>query len=172
MLRLRQKHQVGFASSVLVRTHDHVFLDRYDWLLGWAERFTGSREDAADIVHDAFVQFTLKQPKLGEIANLDAYLCTMIRNLHVSLVRRRASKSMRLLLLVDYDSFHAGLRAVDPTLGLRSEEQLRLICRYACERKGTAKAASILVLRFFHGFHVGEIALILRCSRQAVEVRL
>lgn len=172
MLRFRRKHESGFALSVLARTHELLFLERYERLCNWAGKFTGSKEDAIDVVHDAYVMFTLKKPDISKIANLDAYLCTMIRNLHVSLIRRRASKAVRNLMLVDYDSCQASLRAADPTLRVHSEQQLSLICNFACVRKATTKAASVLILRFFHGFYPGEIARILRCSRQTVEVSL
>src|SRR5262249_18571451 len=39
-------------------------------------------------------------------------------------------------------------------------------------RKETSKAASVLLLRFFHGYYPSEIALLLRTSRQAVDERL
>src|SRR6202035_1553915 len=40
------------------------------------------------------------------------------------------------------------------------------------QRKETSKAASVLILRFFHSYFPAEIAGILRTSRQAVEIWL
>ena len=40
------------------------------------------------MVHDAYIQFTFTQPDLKAIGNLNGYLYTMLRNLHLSQVRR------------------------------------------------------------------------------------
>jgi hypothetical protein len=45
---------------------------------------------------------------------------------------------------------------------LQVKEELRGVCEYACLRKDTSKAGSVLILRFFHGFYPKEIAKILR----------
>ncbi len=56
----------------LVARHDDLFMARYQRMLGWALRLTeGRRHAAEDLVHDAFIQFTLKRPNLSAIENLD-----------------------------------------------------------------------------------------------------
>jgi DNA-directed RNA polymerase specialized sigma24 family protein len=47
--------------------------------------------------------------------------------------------------------------------------ELRSICEYACIRKETSKARSILLLRFFHGYYPTETAQVLRTSRNNVD---
>jgi len=47
--------------------------------------------------------------------------------------------------------------------------ELRSICEYACIRKETSKAGSILLLRFFHGYYPTETAQVLRTSRNNVD---
>lgn len=70
-------------------SHDDLFMARYQRLAAWALRLTGGQHHAAeDLVHDAFIQFTLKQPNLAVIENLDDYLFVMLRNLHISQARR------------------------------------------------------------------------------------
>ncbi len=49
---------------------------------------------------------------------------------------------------------------------------MRRICQYACARKATANAASVLILRFFHGYYPSEIAKVLRNTCEAVHLRL
>jgi DNA-directed RNA polymerase specialized sigma24 family protein len=54
-------------------SHEGVFLARYGPLRAWALRLTGG--DAAraeDLVHDAFVQFTLARPDLARVQHLDS----------------------------------------------------------------------------------------------------
>jgi len=43
---------------------------------------------------------------------------------------------------------------------------------YACTRKETSKAGSVLILRFFHGYYPSEITKVIRGTRHAVDLRL
>ena len=75
-----------------VYTHEDIVIQRYDWLLNWSLKLTGhNREEAEDLVHDAFVEFTLSAPDLASIQNLEGYLYGMLRNIHVSRVRRAST---------------------------------------------------------------------------------
>jgi len=44
----------------------------------------GDRLQAEDVLHDLFILFTLSQPDLSRIQNLDNYLYASLRNLHIS----------------------------------------------------------------------------------------
>src|SRR6266536_451417 len=161
------------APLKIASSHEDLFADRYQRLLAWSLQLTGhDRELAEDLLHDAFVQFTFAQPDLNAIGNLDGYLYHMLRNLHVSQIRREARNRLQQLSVIEYDSADDGLRTTDIRDQPQVEEQLRQICRYACQRKETATAASVLILRFFHGYYPSEIAQMLRTSRQAVDVKL
>ena len=61
-------------------SHEELLMRLYDRMLRWALRLTGKqREQAEDLVHDVFVQFTLScEPE--SIANVEAYLYTMLKN--------------------------------------------------------------------------------------------
>ncbi len=86
-------------------THEDLFIQRYDWLMGWALRLTRhDREQAEDLVHDAFVQFMLYRPELAAIQNLEAYLYTTLRNLHLAQVRWSTTTQSRALSIAEYDS--------------------------------------------------------------------
>jgi len=133
----------------------------------------GDRERAEDLVHDAYVHFNLSQPDLDAIGNLDGYLYRMLRNLYLSQVRRSLRQQHRAALsIVDYDSAEIGLRAEDPRQRIRLQDELRQVCHYACIRKETSKAGSVLILRFLHGYYPREIAQVMRSTRPAVEERL
>jgi RNA polymerase sigma factor (sigma-70 family) len=151
-------------------SHEDIFLQRYDWLMGWALRLTGNDlQKAEDLVHDAFIQFTLARPVLQGIHNLEAYLYTMLRNLHLSDIRRNTRSPLRPANAVNFDSAEITLRAIDPRSQLKIRDELRCICQYACARKETSKAGSVLILRFFQGYYPGEIAEIMNAPRRAVD---
>src|SRR5947209_1953918 len=154
--------------------HEDVFLARYGTLRAWALRLTeGDAARAEDLVHDAFVQFTFARPDLGRVANLDGYLYQMLRNLNLSQMRRARRRREDAPAVVEYDSAEFALRAAaDPRDRIRVQDELRQVCHYACLRKETSKAGSVLILRFMHGYYPAEIARVLRASREAVEERL
>ncbi|HEX8502795.1 MAG TPA: sigma factor [Pyrinomonadaceae bacterium] len=154
-------------------SHEELFLARYGPLRSWAQRLTGG--DAAraeDLVHDAFVHFTLARPDLARMQNLDGYLYRMLRNLNTSHVRRAARRREDAPAVVEYDSAEFVLRAADPRDLIRVQDDLRQVCHYATLRKETSKAGSVLILRFMHGYYPGEIARFTRSTREAVEERL
>src|SRR5215813_4926430 len=152
---------------------DDLFIERYAWLLGRALQLTGGdRHLAEDLVHDAFIQFTLKRPDLGTIENIEGYLHRVLRNMYLSSVRRATHVQDRTISLADYDSAEMGLRGAGSRDQVQIREELLKICEYACLRKETSKVASVLILRFFHGYYPGEIAQVLRGERQAMDKRL
>ena len=153
--------------------HEQIFLAHYARLCGWALALTNrDHERAEDLVHDAYIQFTFTRPEISAIGNLNGYFYTLLRNLHLSQVRRLQRLQQRTLSIVDYDSAELGLRVVDPTQQIRIQDDLRRVCQFACLRKETSKAGSVLILRFLHGYYPKEIAQIMRTTRQAVEERL
>jgi len=151
-------------------SHEDIFLQRYQWLRDWSLQLTQhDQEQAEDLVHDVFIQFTMVRPDLAGIQNIEGYLYTMLRNMRLSNLRRAARAPSRPLSILDFDSAEVVLRTVGPRERIEVREQLWLICQYACVRKETSKAGSILILRFFHGYYPGEIAQILKGPRRAVD---
>ena len=154
-------------------SHEEVFLARYGPLRAWALRLTGG--DAAraeDLVHDAFVQFTFARPDLARVQNLDGYLYQMLRNLNTSQMRRANRRRGDEPAVFEYDSAEFVLRAADPRDLIRVQDELRQVCHYACVRKESSKAGSVLILRFMHGYYPVEIARFTGSTREAVEERL
>src|SRR5215470_909776 len=150
--------------------HEELFLERYDQLFRWSLQLTGNdHEVAEDLLHDLFIQFTLRQPPIGAIGNLEGYLYVMLRNLHLAHERRANRNRLEQLSIVEYDSAEIGLRTVDPRDQIYAQDELRCVCTYACQRKETAKLASVLILRFFHNYYPGEIAQIMCAPRTAVD---
>lgn len=152
---------------------EELFARNYARLLRWSLQLTGGdRATAEDLLHDVFVLFTLRASEAEAVGNLDAYLYTMLRNLHVSRLRRQTRARTEQLSVVEFDSAEAATRTLSAYDLVRVREELRRACRYACARKERAKSACALILRFFHGYYPSEAARVLRTSRPAVDVRL
>ena len=152
---------------------EELFLGRYRQLRAWALQLTeNNQQQAEDLVHDTYIQFTLARPDLNTVRNVNGYLYRMMRNLNVSRLRRSQRKQNRVLSIVDYDSAELGLRTADPREQITLQDALRQICQYACMRKETSKAGSVLILRFLHGYYPREIAQVTLSTREAVEERL
>lgn len=157
------------AGSKARCNHEEVFVRQYDRLLESALRLThGDRQSAEDLVQEAFVQFTFTRPDLDSIEFLEGYLYGMLRNLHLMDLRRATHRRSEPLALVDFDSIDLGLRSRDLSQAIQTKNELGLICTYACQRKKTSKAGSVLILRFFHGYYPSEIAQIIQSSRPVV----
>src|SRR5215211_5413542 len=150
---------------------EQLFTERYEGLLAWAMRLTDQQRDAAeDLVQDAFVQFVLGRTRLEEIENIDGYLRRMLRYMHISRLSRSAQHLHETALSVaDYDSCRLSWTAIEPPRRMQAFEELHQICTYACSRKESSRAGSVLILRFFHEYFPTEIAGVLNSSRHCVD---
>ena len=149
---------------------EQLFAERYANLRAWAIYLTGQESAADDLVHDCFVQWMLSRTRLEEIENIDGYLRTMLRNMHFSRMSRAAQRLQDTTLsIADYDSGQLGWTAIEPPRRMQAAEDLHQICAYACFRKESSKAGSVLILRFFHNYFPTEIASVLNSSRNCVD---
>jgi RNA polymerase sigma factor (sigma-70 family) len=150
---------------------ERLFTERYDRLLAWAMGLTNQqREVAEDLVQDCFVQFMLGRTRLEEIENIEGYLRRMLRYMHVSRLSRSAQYLHEAALSVaDYDSGRLGWTAIEPPRRMQAFEELHQICSYACSRKESSRAGSVLILRFFHEYFPTEIAAVLNSSRHCID---
>jgi RNA polymerase sigma factor (sigma-70 family) len=153
------------------RQREALFTQRYNQLLTWALRLTNQhRESAEDLVQDAFIQFALGRTSLEEIENIDGYLRRMLRYMHLSKISRNAQKVLNhTRSIAEYDSFYQRWREIGPPDRMQAQQELCQICAYACSRKETSRAGSVLILRFFHDYYPTEIARVLRSSRHCVD---
>ncbi len=155
------------------KTNEEVFFAHYPRLLEWAVRIThGDREEAEDLVHDLYIRVTRISRQIDELEAPESYLFRILRNLYYSQLRRAGRDPINELSIVDYDSVEHGLAAVDRRQLLFVQDHLRQICRFVCERKSTVRSASILILRFFLGYHPSELVKILQSPRSSVDRRL
>jgi len=152
-------------------SHEEVFLSRYQQLVTWSLKMAShDRDKAEDLVHDAYIQWTLVRPDLESIHNLDGYLYGMLRNMHAAELRRSLRHPTASLSVIEYDSALLSLQRASDELHIAGlQDQLRTVCDYACARKETSKAGSLLLLRFFHGYYPGEAAQIAGIRRVTVD---
>ena len=152
-------------------TREKLFAERYETLLAWAMQLTHQQRDAAeDLVQDAFVQFVLARTQLEEIENVNGYLRRLLRNMHLSRLARLAQRMQDdAVSLADYDTVLLGWTAIEPERRMQAAEQLHQICAYACFRKESSRAGSVLILRFFLDYFPTEIAGVLGSSRHTVD---
>src|ERR1044072_1054232 len=154
-------------------SHEEVFLARYGPLRTWALRLTGGDAARAEaLVPAPSVQFPFARPDLARVQSLDGYLYQMLRNLNISQLRRANRRRGDEPGVFEYDSAEFVLRAADPRELIRVQDDLRQVCHYACVRKESSKAGSVLILRFMHGYYPAEIARFTGTTREAVEERL
>jgi RNA polymerase sigma factor (sigma-70 family) len=151
-------------------SHEDVFIARYPALVRVALSVTdGDREEAEDLVHEAFIRFTVVQPPLDEVQHLDAYLSRMLRNMYTSRIRRQQRAAETSLSILDYDSLEIASHVMDARAQLDVRETLRAACDYGCMRRRSSKAGSVFLLRFFHGYLPSEIASLTRLSSAIVD---
>jgi len=149
--------------------HEKEFVQRYGLLFSWCLRLTNHRrEEAEDLLHDAFLHFTQTRPELTCIENLDAFLRTVVHNLYVSRKRGVSIREGPKVYLEDFHSSEIALQSRNERELALGQEELACISSYALARKGSSKAASALILRFFLGYYPSEIAQVMKCSRGAV----
>lgn len=139
-------------------SHEDLFVARYDALLRQARRLTSTPAEAEDVVQDAFIRFSVTRPDLDQIDNLDGYLYTVLRNLHLVRIRRAARSELTSLSVIDFDSAESALRARETGDALETREALHAACAYGCTRRLSSKAGSLFLLRFFHGAVPSEVA--------------
>lgn len=60
-----------------------------DWVIALAYRMTGNREDALDVLQDAFAYFFAKFPGFALTAQLKTFLYPAVKHLCLSRIRRR-----------------------------------------------------------------------------------
>jgi DNA-directed RNA polymerase specialized sigma24 family protein len=162
------------SRSAASLTPENLYRAKYNWLFGWAMHFAqGDRVTAEDLVQDTFVRFALSKPDLENVRNAEALLYTYLKYVHLAHLRRLQRYPFKSLSIAEFDSVQLGLRAnmaaVDP---VEVQETLRRIVAYLTWRKESAKSASMLILRYFHGYYPDEIVCIARTTRQSVGKRL
>jgi len=159
----------------LARTGDteQLLAAYYSQLLLWGAVLTrGDADKAQETVQEFCLYFTLTKPNMSEVANLDGYLYTSLRNIYVSGLARASREALQFVSVADFDSFDFAVSAKQTGDALQRQNDLRRICGYAVWRKAQSKSASYFLLHFFHGYTRREIAELARLPISAIYNKL
>lgn len=148
-----------------------VFDEKYDWLFRWAMHFThNDRGMAEDLVQDAFVRLLVSWPKIkDDITQVEPFLYSTLKYGHLMELRRGRRFNFQDLALIEFDDLRLSLKEEKGTDPIDVQDDLRRIVAYLCWRKRSVKSASILLLRFFHGYFPEEIARIALMKRGSID---
>lgn len=153
--------------------YDRFFQENYPDLQRWALQIAMYNRDLShDLLHDVYLRVSQREDNPESIESVHAYLYKAIKNAHISHLRRKTRTGGFQISLSENESDLSQLLIVDPRLINKAHDDLRAICRFACNRKSTSISASILILRFFHGYYSAEVAKVVNRSLNAVEARL
>jgi RNA polymerase sigma factor (sigma-70 family) len=148
---------------------EDVLLGFYPRLIEWALQLTRrDRAQAEDLVQELFVRFARLSTPPEQIQNIENYLFLVIRNLHYAQLRRAKTSAIDALAIVGEESLERGLRASDQNELISVRADLGRICEYFCKRKNTSRSASILLLRYFHGYFPSEVIKLLQITSIAL----
>lgn len=129
---------------------------------------TGNREDALDIVQEAFIRMYKLLPKWKPKASLFTWLYKVILNLSVD--RIRALNKAGEVALEDFPEPSDGKKRHNPRMVLEGKETVNLIEEAVAQLP--PKQRDVFILRQFHNLKLKEIARIQRCSVGAVKANL
>ena len=149
-------------------TPEEVYTAKFDWLMRWAMHFCeNDRQAAEDLVQDTFTQMLSSWESIRNLDQPEKFLYSCLR--YGFLRQRRLGRRILMegLTSVDYESMLVSARHAR---GQETEWQneLRRVVTFLCWRKKAIKSASLLLLRFFHGFFPAEIAKIAILPRTSV----
>ena len=127
-----------------------------DWVVALAERYTGNRDDALDVLQDAFAYLFGRFPGFVLTAQLKTFLYPVVRNLSLDRVRRRRPE-------VDVDTLADTLPA--PPLSSGGDLGRVLAAMPAAQRE-------VLLLRFADDLSLAQISEVLAIPVGTVKSRL
>jgi RNA polymerase sigma factor (sigma-70 family) len=161
------------SHPVLVPRPDEVLAERYNQLRAWAVGLTrGDVQTALDIVHDLYLYVALAKPDFNRVENLDNYLYKCLRHIHLAHLSESSRNAWQQISTVELDSLGFASWTNSAFYALERQNELRRICHYVVSRKIHAKSASLFILRFFHDYHLQEIAEIANASLAVVQPNL
>jgi RNA polymerase sigma-70 factor (ECF subfamily) len=134
-----------------------LYVRHRDWVLALAERWTGNRDDALDVLQDVFAQFFGRFPGFALTAQLKTYLYPAVRHLSLDRIRRRRPE-------VDVDTLAEVLPA--PPAGDRGSDLHRLVATLSAPHR------EVLLLRYADDLSLPQIAEALGVPLGTVKSRL
>jgi RNA polymerase sigma factor (sigma-70 family) len=158
------------ANDPTALTPASVFETKYDWLMRWAMHFAQNDSTVAeDLVQDTFVRLMNSWARIKDnITEVEPVLYSYLRYAFLTEIRRGRRFCFEELALIEFDDLRLSLKEEKSADPIQIQDDLRRIVAYLCWRKRSAKSASVLLLRFFHGYFPDEIARIAGLRRGPV----
>ena len=129
-----------------------------DWVVAVAFRLTGNRDDALDVLQEAFAYLWRKVPGLRLTSSMKTFLYPAVKHLSVSMLRKK----------LRYASDGEALASVAaPEAGLSGREDLAAAMRALAEAQ-----REVVLMRFVDGMSLQEIAEALDVPVGTVKSRL
>lgn len=91
-----------------------AYKDRSEELLRWAANKTGNREDAEDLLHDAFASTLKSIGRLEHLADPLGWIFASLRNRVIDLWRQRATRRAKGLSMVALETLEEIIAAAGP----------------------------------------------------------
>src|ERR1700722_7740322 len=149
-------------------TVERILSRYYPQLVEWSRILTrGDESTAEEIVQDLCLHFTVAQPDLSRVKNLDNYVFMCLRNMYVSSLARISRERLRVIQIEDFDALGdvAANRDLDT---LHVQNELIHISNYVLARKSVSKRSSHFILHFFLGYPRKDVARLARLPISAV----
>lgn len=137
--------------------------------MSWALRFCkDDKEMAEDLVQDTFVRMISSWETIRNLERPEKFLYAYLR---YGFLRLRAGDRRKALHFISIDELDVLDRNIlDLSAGISEWQQdIKIVVQFLCWRKTTAKSASLLLLRFFHGLFPNEMVQVARGTRKAVD---
>ena len=147
---------VARANRGEVEAFEALYRRYRDWVVALAERHTGNRDDALDVLQDAFAHLFGRFPGFVLTAQMKTFLYPVVRNLSLDRVRRRRPE-------IDVDTLADTLPA-PPTAGVSDLGRL-LEAMPAMQRE-------VLLLRYADDLSLAQIGEALGVPVGTVKSRL
>ncbi len=145
-------------------------IDRYrNQVFNFVYRILGSRDEAEDILQDAFMKVYQHLPRYKKQSKFSSYLFTIAHNLSMNRVNYRKRSQMKLDTLAQSDR-ESSITDRTPDAQLR-ENEIAIVVHRAIE-KLPPKYRAALVLSEFEGFSYKQISDVLNCSVGTVKSRI
>lgn len=138
---------------------ERVYNAYADMMYRIALTYIHNREDAEDVVHDAFLTYVEKAPRFSDAGGERAWMCRVTVNKCRDALRRRAIRQ------------HEPLEDADAMAVSTEADGLPIELRDTLDRL-PEKLRLVTVLHYLEGFSVAEVAAMTASTVSAVKMRL
>jgi RNA polymerase sigma-70 factor (ECF subfamily) len=155
----RERELVDRANAGDRRALETLYGDHRDWVTALAYRFTGSPDDALDVLQETYLYFFSKFPGFELRASIRGFLYPVVKHSSITVIRRRRQ-------LVDLESRRSGEAVTDVGWHGAEGRFARLVDRLPDGQR------EVVQLRFALDFRLEEIAEALEIPLGTVKSRL